>query len=73
MTAQAVTLDPCSLRTPGIILLGESEAKPSDTSREHEPSGCSESRYETNRESHLISMANCRRVDRKVNRRGRES
>ena len=29
-----------------------------------------ESRYETNRESHLISMANCRRVDRKVNRRG---
>jgi len=27
-----------------------------------------ESRYETNRESHLISMANSCKVDRKVNR-----
>ena len=28
-----------------------------------------ESRYRTKRESHLMSMANCRRVGRKVNRK----
>jgi len=46
----------------------ESRAKPSGTRPEHEPNGCGESRYETKRESHLISMAYCRRVGRKVNR-----
>ena len=70
MTAQAVDLDPCLLRISGIILLGESKAKPSGTKREHEPNGCGESRYKTKRGNHLISMAYCRRVGRKVNRRG---
>ena len=49
MTAQAVDLDPCLLRISGIILLGESKAKPSGTKREHEPNGCGESRYKTKR------------------------
>ena len=69
MAAQAVGLGPCSLRTSGIVLLSASEAQPSGTRREHEPNGCDEPRYKTKRESHLISMANCRRVGRKVNRK----
>jgi len=69
MTAQAVDLDPCLLRISGIVLLGESEAKPSSTSREHEPNRCGVPMYEAKKGSSLMSMANCRRVGRKVNRK----
>lgn len=68
VATHAVDLDPCLLWTPGRVLLGESEAKPSRTRREHEPNGCSGLRYKTKRKSHLISIANCRRVSRKINR-----
>ena len=52
MTAQAVDLDPCLLRISGIVLLGESKAKPSGTRREHEPNGDNEPRYETKKGNH---------------------
>jgi hypothetical protein len=68
VTAQAVVLDPCSQWTSGMVLLGESEAKPSGTRREHEPNGCGESRYETKRGNHLMSIINSCRMSRKVNR-----
>ena len=68
MTVQAVGLGPCLLWTPGRVLLVESEAKPSGTRREHEPNGCGESRYETKRGNHLMSIMHSRRVGRKVNR-----
>jgi hypothetical protein len=69
VAAQAVGLGPCSLRTSGIVLLGASEAQPSGTRREHEPNGCGEPMYEAKKGSRLMSMANCRRVGRKVNRK----
>src|SRR5450830_951553 len=70
MAAQAEGLDPCLLRISSIVLLGGSEAQPSGTRCEHEPSGCSGSRFEVKRESHRIPMANSCRVGRKVNRQG---
>jgi len=69
VTAQAVDLDPCLLRISGIVLLGESEAQPSGTRREHEPNGCGVPMYEAKKGSSLMSMANCRRMGRKVNRK----
>ena len=68
MAAQAEGLGPCLLWTPGSVLLGESKAQPSGTRREHKPNECGEPRYETKKGSHLMSMVNSRRVNRKVNR-----
>jgi hypothetical protein len=65
--AEAEGLGPCSRRTPGGVLLSESEAQPSGTRREHEPNGCGESRYETKRGNDPVSMVQSCRSDRKVN------
>src|SRR5450830_138326 len=69
VTAQTVDLDSCLLRISGIVLLSASEAQPSGTRREHEPNGCGVPMYEAKKGSRLMSMANCRRVGRKVNRK----
>src|SRR5450830_1435667 len=50
------------------LLMRMCNAQPSGTKREHEPNGCGESRYETKKGNHLITMVHSRRVGRKVNR-----
>jgi hypothetical protein len=69
VAAQAEGLGPRSPRTPGGVLVGESNAQPSGTRREHEPNGCGESRYETKRGNDPVSMVHSCRSDRKVNMR----